>query len=382
MTIPTLWLPSWYPHKGQKFFGSFVYRQALAVSRFCDLTVLYVVQSDDAEMLMEEMQIDDNFLQILVYVPKQKTRIGKLIQFWKAYQLGWTRLKTLNRLPKITHVHVIYPAGIFALWLNWRQKIPFVISEHWSGYRKKNGDYKGWFLTNLVERCVAKSKKIITVSNQGKLAMQQHGLDGDYTIIPNVVATDKIPSLKEKTSEKCHFVHVSSLEDRHKNITGLFKVIKALSEIRTDFFLEIIGGNPVEYRHYFEKMSADMGLQNFITFTGLIPNEKMFEQLTKADAFVSFSNMEGLSCAMLEALAVGLPVIATETGDVKEWVPDSCGTVIEIGDEPALLKALIAMIEQHTNYDAAMIRQRIVDTCGSEVVGKRITSIYQEALNF
>lgn len=381
MNLSTLWIPSWYPHKGQLFYGSFVYRQALATSQFCEVNVLYVVESDDSEIIMKETQINANFFQLVIYVPKNKWRIGKLMQFWKGYQVGWKRLKQLNKYPKIAHLHIAYPAGIFTLWLKWKHHIPFVISEHWSGYRKESQDYKGWFLKRLIEKSVQQSKKVITVSTQGKLAMQARGLTGDYTIIPNVVKVEKSSQRVVNNKGKCHLLHVSSLEDRHKNIIGLLKVIKKIAAIRNDFFLEIIGGNPLENRLYFEKKVSEMGLGEVVRFSGLIPNDEMGNRYAAADVFVSFSNMEGLSCAMLEALGAGLPVIATETGDVEKWVIKESGKVIKIADESALEMALLHMLDHHQTYNAEKIKKRIIDTCGYEVVGKRILEVYEEVLN-
>mgnify|MGYP000533250061 CR=1 FL=1 len=380
MNLRTLWIPSWYPHKGQLFYGSFVYRQALATSQFCEIAVLYVIESEDTEMVMEETQINSNFFQLIIYIPKNKWRIGKFVQLMQAYRSGWKRLKELNKKPQITHLHVVYPSGVFALWLHWIQQIPFVISEHWTGYRKAAGDFKGWFLKGLIGQSIKQSKRVITVSNQASLAMQQHGLAGDYMVLPNVVDVKNAPKKPAKFTEKCHFIHVSSLEDRHKNITGLLTVLKELTKVRKDFFLEIIGGNPVAHREYFEQKVREMDLESHVQFTGLIPNEQMLSRLAAADVFVLFSNFEGLPCSMLEAMAVGLPVITTEIGDMNKWVTEEVGRLIEICDEAALLTALIHMLDHHQTYDGEKIRKRIIDTCGYEVVGKKIVSIYEEVL--
>ena len=97
--------------------------------------------------------------------------------------------------------------------------------------------------------------------------------------------------------------------------------------------------------------------------------------------FVLFSNIEGSPCVILEAMACGLPIIATETGGIGERVTDETGILLQIGDEQGLVEAMNYMIDNKHKYDPSVIRQKIVEKCSVEAVGKAIVTVYEEVLS-
>ena len=78
-----------------------------------------------------------------------------------------------------------------------------------------------------------------------------------------------------------------------------------------------------------------------VTFAGFVPREDMPAVYRKADIFVLPSAHEGMSIALLEAMASGLPVIVTDTGGTTELVNHGRnGEIVPWGDTRALSKAL------------------------------------------
>jgi glycosyltransferase involved in cell wall biosynthesis len=385
--MQTLWIPSWYPNKGNLFDGDFIYRRALAVSQFCEVTVLYAVEAAVTNNHIEYKQVNDNFLEVIVYFPQNKfpiqgvRRLVKFFYLFLAFYAGWSALRKENKKYDLVQLSVIYPAGIFALWLSIVKKIPFIITEHWTGYRKETGDYSGWFLKSLAKFCVKRAKVIVPVTDFAGLAMQKQGLKGKYIPLPNVVDVKVIPQKSASKHLKCRFIHVSTLNDTQKNITGLLSVIKNITNIRTDFYLELVGGDPIDNLIYFQELVKEMELENFVQFTGMLPHNEVFSRLANADVFVLFSNYEGLPCSMLEAMAVGLPIITTEIGDMDKWITKDMGKVIEIEDKDGLYESLIFMMDNFNNFDTQKIRNSIVDTCSYEVIGSKLFTIYQKVLN-
>jgi glycosyltransferase involved in cell wall biosynthesis len=78
-----------------------------------------------------------------------------------------------------------------------------------------------------------------------------------------------------------------------------------------------------------------LGLQDTVIFTGLIASDDMPQQYAGADVFALPSYNEGMSVALLEALATGLPVIVTKTGGTAELVKDN-GFVVPWAEPVAL----------------------------------------------
>jgi glycosyltransferase involved in cell wall biosynthesis len=101
-------------------------------------------------------------------------------------------------------------------------------------------------------------------------------------------------------------------------------------------------------------MTRTAGLEPTLRFHGLLKAEKTPETLRTGDAFVLPSLQEGMPLALLEAMAAGLPVIATSVGDVPQAVHDgNTGLLVPPADPDALATALNRIIT-----DAAL-RQRL-----------------------
>ena len=85
---------------------------------------------------------------------------------------------------------------------------------------------------------------------------------------------------------------------------------------------------------------AHHGLGSRVTLAGEWPPERLAEAYQAADAFVLPSFLEGYGMAFAEALAHGLPIVATRGGAIPDTVPESAGLLVPPGDAAALATAL------------------------------------------
>lgn len=102
-----------------------------------------------------------------------------------------------------------------------------------------------------------------------------------------------------------------------------------------------------EYRARLEGLAGELGLQNRIHFTGWLAD--VAELLPALDIFVSASRVEPFGLVMVEAMAAGVPVVATATGGAREIVEeDVTGKIVPIGDVEAMAGALLALLADET----------------------------------
>jgi glycosyltransferase involved in cell wall biosynthesis len=417
-----LWLCSWYPNQYIFYNGFFVRRQAEAVAQFADIATLHAVEKS-AEILLPDgskqkitegghFEIEINkktHFEVIVYFPKSNNSIFKLINQFKAYHKGFKLIKREWGTPNLIHLHVIISAGIYALFLHFFYKIPFLITEHSSMYRLETGVFKhsNWVFKTIVRQCAKQAKAIIALSPFYASTMQQHGLINRFFYVPNVVDTDlfqlknKLKTkgnnnlinsdlinsdlinsdlinsdlIKNKELKTFNLIHVSGLHDSIKNITGILNAIKKLSEIRQDFILDIIG-DPLEQPPY-KALVQTLGIEKFIRFHHHLPIEEVAKQMQQADIFVLFSRFEGLPCVILEAMSAGLPVVATETGGISDWVTEGSGRLVNSEDEAALVENLDFMMTHLHQFNPELIRKKIVETCSYNAVGQAIVNIYK-----
>lgn len=97
-----------------------------------------------------------------------------------------------------------------------------------------------------------------------------------------------------------------------------------------------------ELRAQVEKKARELGLGNAVQFTGNIPNVR--EMLFQSDVFVLPSEFEGLPMTILEAMAAGLPIIATNVGGIPDIVKEN-GILIEYPDVDSLANAMVCLAE-------------------------------------
>jgi glycosyltransferase involved in cell wall biosynthesis len=84
-----------------------------------------------------------------------------------------------------------------------------------------------------------------------------------------------------------------------------------------------------------------------VTFAGFVPREEMPAVYRQADVFVLPSQNEGMSIALLEAMASGLPVVVTDTGGTAELVREGVnGHVVSWADVPALTEAMARLVHE------------------------------------
>ena len=362
MKHKVLFLASWYPSKIFPLIGIFVKRHAEAVSTFCDVAVLQVVPDTNLKEKNYEIELkkEKDVLSVIVYYKDKQgkksflSKIITIIHQFKAERLGFKIIKEKFGKPNIVHVNVIMPMGLFALFLNYFKGIPFIVTEHWTGYMPNVGKYKGRFTKFITSLVIKKAKAVTTVSNSLSKAMINCGLKNNYNVIPNVVDFDLFSVSNKWNRDKKKILHVSTLYNVQKNVEGIIRAVNNISQLRNDFEIHFAGDG--QDRQYLENLTKKLQLENYIIFHGKVSDTALSKLFFESDFFVINSNYETFSVVTAEALASGLPVIATKCGGPEEFVTKDVGILIEPKNKEQLKKALIYMLDNHQKYDKKKLR--------------------------
>ncbi len=378
-----LFLSSWYPCRNNPYNGNFVARHAVAVAKFANVYVLHACSEED--ITTTEIIVSENrgVQTIQIYYPKIKNSIPIIGQIQKYFVLRRLYLDAFLDLRKkigtinLIHTNIIFPIGSIANYLHKKFSIPFVITEHWTGYLPVNSEKLSLIDLKLSRKIVSKASFILPVSNDLRNSMQKLGIKGNYKVVPNVVDTDLF-SLKEPAHSPFRFIHVSTLNDNHKNISGILRTIKALSRKRTDFYFLIVGdGDTQPHTKYAEQLDIP---KDIIQIEGARPIDEIATYMRQSDAFILFSNYENLPCVISEALCIGLPVISSDVGGVNEMVDDSNGVLIVSKDEKTLCNKMSYMIDNYIKYDTLNIRKNAIEKYSYDEVGQQFINIYKDVL--
>jgi colanic acid/amylovoran biosynthesis glycosyltransferase len=124
-----------------------------------------------------------------------------------------------------------------------------------------------------------------------------------------------------------------------KGQTLLVHSIRTLTDRGVDVELVLIGDGPGRER--LEKLVAELGLGGRVTFTGSLPPAEVFAHVKTATVFCLPSFAEGIPVALMEAMAIGVPVISTQVFGIPELViQNTTGLILIPGDQAALDAAL------------------------------------------
>lgn len=128
-----------------------------------------------------------------------------------------------------------------------------------------------------------------------------------------------------------------------KNHSGLLEAFATVQAKLPDAHLLIVGHDPGGLRTRLEALVDQLGLSQSVHFLGYRDDREAI--LEAIDCFVLPSRWEGFGLVLLEAMAVGRPVVATQVGAIPEIVVDeSTGLLVEVKDCPALSDALIRVL--------------------------------------
>ena len=129
-----------------------------------------------------------------------------------------------------------------------------------------------------------------------------------------------------------------------KGLPVLFDAIAQLRQDRPNINLTIVGDGPDRQR--LVEQARERGIQENVRFLGNQSQSQVRELLGQADAFVMSSFAEGVPVVLMEAMAAGLPVVATRVGGVAELVEDGVsGFLVPPGDTTALAERIAALLD-------------------------------------
>lgn len=386
--LHVLYLPRWYPHRYDPMMGLFIERHGVSVSKHVDISVLYVHADDQLKgKNYEVLRSEESLFTIRVYFRKSTMKpaflanLVNLFRFFIAHLKGFRIIKKERRRANVIHVHVLTRLGVIALLQKVLHGIPFVITEHWTRYLPTTDTYHGalrkWFTKKVVRNAAA----VLPVTANLRDAMIDNKLTNDnYVVIPNVVNIKMFhPLEKKQATPKKKLVHLSCFTDKQKNISGILRVMKKLSEKRNDFMLTFIGDG--EDFQELKAMADKLDLTDkTVEFAGLKENDELAGLLRNADLMIMFSNFENLPVVILESYASGVPVVSTRVGGIHEHLNDDLGKLTRPGDEDEFFAVLDKTLDNLDQYQSQKIRQYAENHFSNDVIGRSLFEVYQKAV--
>lgn len=257
------------------------------------------------------------------------------------------RLRSLVRAGEfeLVHTHMPYPAIAARLALG--RQPPIVHTEHnlWERYRRPTRWANAWTYGRnraviAVSRSVAASIRPPSVVKAPPVEVVVHGIDFD-AVVTGPVARARARSLLGLDPAAPVIGTVGNFTAKKDHQT-LLAALSLLAPDQAGISLVLIGSGPLEPE--LRQTTAERGLERQVVFAGSRPDVSRL--LPAFDVFALSSRFEGLPIALLEALAAGVPCVATTAGGIPEVVVDGReGFLVEPGDAAGLARCAAVLID-------------------------------------
>lgn len=197
---------------------------------------------------------------------------------------------------------------------------------------------------------------------------------------PTPLGADETAALRRRLLDDGDTLVVTVARLAHqKAIDHLVAVAKKLQPAHPGLRFVVVGGGP-QFAEA-QEWIRNAGLNEVVTLAGR--SDTPGHYLSAADIFFLPSRWESLPITIVEAFRAGLPVVATDTGGVRELVDDAVGAVAPVGDIDAMADALsriVARRDHRANLADAALRRGRESRFDPDVVNEKMAAAYLEMI--
>ncbi|MEF3694348.1 MAG: glycosyltransferase [Candidatus Cloacimonadota bacterium] len=347
-----------FPNPVEPVNGNFVYRTLQAFPPEHELVIVAPVpfglaaRRDCKESILFEEELELGADLVKVYRPRYLLLPHNLLHPFIGFLMFLLCFHLVRKIHReqpldLIHTHFAYPDGIAVSWLSGLLGIPFLITEH-RGLLLET--LKNLWIGGQLKRVYRKASRVVTVSEYSSKVLADYGLDA--LVIPNGIDIERF-TINPARQTPTLFVAVSSLIPA-KGLDFLIEAMGILKARGKSYSLDIIGEG--KHRSSLQEKVRGLGLEAEIKFLGQLPPSQVESLLSHYDVLVVSSLRESFSIVLIEAMASGLPVVATRCGGPDSIVNEDTGILVTPGSAESLAEGILELERKWEQYDPELIR--------------------------
>lgn len=377
-----LYLPRWYPGKQDPMLGLFVKKHALAaVKAGYRVSVAYAVPDKElpgGSKYNTEVKQEGAFTEVITAYLSTGGFSGQ----WRQ-AVAWRKaIKMCVRQsgkPDLVHAHILTRTAIIAALLSILWRIPYLITEHWSRYYPENLQYKGWLRKTVTRYVVKKAGSVSVVSERLATAMQRQGLRFYPELLPNVVDTNLFQPAMD-TVDPYKIISVTCFEERSKNLKMLIDAFALVLKDMPDARLVLVGIG-ADHEATITYVNGKDFQPGAVRFTGMLQDEALAAEIRTSACLALSSNYETFGIVAFEAMASGIPVVTTDVADLKVFIGNDFGKIVQQGDTSGFAAALLEVLGHPEKIDHAGMVEAVKQKFSEKVVSDKLDMLYQSVMN-
>lgn len=301
--------------------------------------------------------------------------------FYGRSLLGWVRRHCAWRRPDLIDAHFAWPDGVGAAYMAGKLGLPFTITLRGT----INPRYPIACFRKRLAGALRRADAVISVSGpMAEIAIELGVSPRRVFVIPNGVDEEQYKPMSREAARKelglridgRLIVCVASL----KQAKGIEDLLVAFAKMPADAGLILVGSAPQgdSYVGKLKSLAAGLGVGGRVSFAGSQPPESVAKHFNAADVSVLASHNEGCPNVVIESLACGTPVVASDVGAVGEFVKDGrSGLLVTPRDREGLAKAMGSALAREWSREE--IRRSVEGRSWRQVAG-RVLEVFDEVV--
>lgn len=300
------------------------------------------------------------------------------VSWIRAGRIAFAEFEARYGKPDLIHAHNCNSAGLLAESIHKSNGIPYLITEHSSYFHR---ELIPSTLLPRLKNAFTSAKVIGVVSpalgegleSQGRIPV------AGWRWIPNVIdpAFESLPSPKPCSTNEVRFLSVGELIPLkgHRELINAFAKAFANNPGAT---LRIAGDGVLDSELH--DLVVSVRLEGRVELLGRLTRADVMKEMESAHCLVLPSHFETFAVVLIEALAIGRPVIASSCGGPNCIVNDANGILVPPKDIEALAAALAQMSHTHSGYDSVAIQRDVFDRFGTKRLLRDLKLAYQDCV--
>ena len=302
--------------------------------------------------------------------------LGNRIRLWnRRFQLCrlYRFVEKKHGKPDVMYAHYYYCIYNGAI-LKSCNKIPLVGIEHASVLINEVIEAK---VESTIKYGYNSADALIAVGKQLQATIRER-FNVNACVIPNILGKEFLENKRISESKKTNkviFISIGTLIPR-KGFDSLITAFSQLSASGYQWELKIVGSGPDNL----QRQISISGLGNKIFLLGKKSKNEIVDLLRGSDVFVLASKSETFGVVVIEAMSMGLPVIATKCGGPEDFVGENQGLLVPVGDVEKLRQAIMYMCVNAHKYDRKAISAECKERFGGNCVAKQLTDVFTKVV--
>lgn len=353
-----------YPSAAAPVTGAFVREAIRSTGGEARFVVLHLDRTRDVRSLVVEHDRDDVAEIVRVRFPERPTLLSYLGLVAGAV-LGAAAARKRGFRPDVLHAHFItaaIPAALLSVL--WRRRL--IVSEHWSIFLPEDPATLARPLRLAARIALARAEIVLPVSSALECGLRVHGITAPMRVVPNAVDTETFhPSDRHTPGKPPRLLTVALFYEAK----GIDLMLDAVRQVDVPVHVDVVGDGGL--RGVYEGRSAGLD----VTFHGVLPKPEVARLMRDADLYVLPSRFDNNPVALLEALATGLPCVATHVGGVPDVVGENDGVLVAPTSE-AIADGIRDVLGRLRSFDREAIGERAAARFGAAAIGRIYMSLY------